>query len=254
MKIVTWNCNGALRNKLAEADALQADVLVIQECEDPARSTESYRTWAGGCLWIGDNKNKGIGVFPKNNHRVQALAWQGDHQITGLANQSAASRWRSDELKYFLPFCLNDQFTVLAVWNQGRDAQAFAYIGQLWKYLQIHRADLARENVVVLGDFNSNSIWDQPDRWWNHSDVVQELPALNLRSAYHHHRAELPGTESQPTFYLQRNPTKPYHIDYVFTASALLPNSRLEIGMRGDWLGVSDHMPVSLTLGKIPSH
>lgn len=46
MKIVTWNCNGALRNKLAAIDKLEADIYVIQECEDPDKSTKVFRNWA----------------------------------------------------------------------------------------------------------------------------------------------------------------------------------------------------------------
>ena len=66
MKLVTWNCNGALRNKLSAATELDADILVIQECEDPDRSSsEEYKAWAVNYLWRGENKNRGIGVFAK---------------------------------------------------------------------------------------------------------------------------------------------------------------------------------------------
>ncbi|MFZ3152423.1 endonuclease/exonuclease/phosphatase family protein [Pseudomonas sp.] len=248
MKIVTWNCNGALRNKLAHADALEADVLVIQECEDPARSTEAYRQWAGNYLWVGDSKNKGIGVFPKNNHRVDALAWSGTYSISGLASAAPSHTWHSRDLKYFLPFSINEHLTALAVWTKGNDTQAFAYVGQLWKYLQIHRSELAKNNVIILGDLNSNAIWDKPDRWWSHSDVVRELTELKLHSIYHQQTGELQGSEQQPTFFLQRNTAKPYHIDYAFVASNLLPHCQFEIGTRQDWLGISDHLPLTLTI------
>lgn len=60
MKIVTWNCNGALHKKTQEADLLNAGILVIQECEDPEQSTLDYRAWAGSYLWARKSKNKGI--------------------------------------------------------------------------------------------------------------------------------------------------------------------------------------------------
>lgn len=85
MKILTWNCNGALRKKLPDIDALNADILVIQECEDPQFYKQDYLDWAGDYLWIGTNRNKGIGVFPKNGNRVSALPWHGGFAIIGLS-------------------------------------------------------------------------------------------------------------------------------------------------------------------------
>ena len=156
--------------------------------------------------------------------------------------------WKTEDLKLFLPFSINDQYNVLGLWTKGSDSQAFSYIGQLWKYLQIHRQELSGDNQLVLGDFNSNTIWDKPDRWWNHSSVVAELEELGLTSLYHQQYAEKHGEETRSTFFLYRHQDKAHHIDYAFIPKKLLGSSTLEIAKPEDWLNISDHVPVIINL------
>lgn len=232
MKIVSWNCNGALRKKLAAVRDLDADVYVIQECEDPARcESDEYRSWASNHLWIGDNKNKGLGVFAREGFSLRRVDLD------------------PGPLQLFLPCVLSDRFSLLAVWTKQANSPTFRYIGQVWKYLQLHRDFLRTESAALIGDLNSNSIWDVWDRWWNHSDVVRELQELGLSSAYHHVRDEQQGRELSPTLYLQRNITKPYHVDYAFLSSALLPGTTVDVGIQDHWLPLSDHMPLTIRLG-----
>jgi len=248
MKIVSWNCNGGLRNKVKLLDTLDADVFIIQECEDPKESTEAYREWAGDYLWVGTSKHKGIGVFPKHGHSVNPLAWNGSFKIQGLNTQDDATQWTTSDLKLFLPFKINEIISVLGVWTKGNSSQSFGYMGQFWKYLQIHREQIAVENILIVGDFNSNAIWDKQDRWWNHSSVVAELKQVGIRSLYHHQEGEAQGQETVPTFFHHRNRSKPYHIDYAFCSSDILAKAHLRIGEKDEWLEASDHMPLSINL------
>ncbi len=243
MKLLTWNCNGALRNKLTTLDALSADILIIQECEDPQYHSQ-YCEWAGDYLWIGNSKSKGIGIFPKNGNRVTSLSWHGSFSIAGLSAVHVSTHWSTSDLQLMLPFRINDALTVLAVWTKGNSKESFSYIGQLWKYLQIHRKDMSGPRTLLLGDLNSNTIWDKPDRWWSHSGVVAELTQIGMQSVYHHTKQEPQGKESEPTFFLHRNTQKPYHIDYVFASSDILPDCTLHVGRASDWLSLSDHVPL----------
>lgn len=231
LRIATWNCNGALRRKWPALERFDADVLTIQECEDPARSADAaYRAWAGDYLWTGADKNKGLGVFARKGVQLASVDLD------------------PSPLELFLPCLLNDA-PFLAVWTKEAKSPTFKYIGQFWKFIESHGDFLRHPLAVAAGDFNSNVQWDVWDRWWNHSDVVRELEARGLRSLYHHHQSLPQGGEPHPTFFLHRKPEKPYHIDYVFAAQAWRIEG-LEIGAADEWLALSDHMPILAAVGK----
>jgi exonuclease III len=230
LKIVTWNCNGALRKKFNAISEFDADVYIIQECENPSESGDrDYFEWANNWLWIGDTKNKGVGVFAKSEIKLEKLDW--------------TTNFKDHSVKHFLPCKINNEFDILAVWTHRNNSPNFGYIGQFWKYLQINKDNLS--DILIAGDFNSNAIWDEWDRWWNHSDVVNELKELNIESIYHKMTGEQQGFESKPTLYFQKKTSRMYHIDYVFAAKKFIGNIKMfEIGLANKWLKLSDHMPI----------
>jgi len=237
MKLITWNCNGSFRTKYQSFND-DFDILVVQECEDPKNSIIQYQNWAFHYLWKGKSKNKGIGIFFKDSYDVQPLDWS-----------DINTNYKNEELESFLPCLVNNEYILIAIWTKKANSEVFGYIGQLWKYLQLHKSKLLNKKVILIGDFNSNTIWDKWDRWWNHSDVVQELKDLKIVSLYHTLTNEKQGEEATPTFYLQRKTSKPYHIDYIFLSEELITNdTKMRIGNLETWLQVSDHMPIFLDL------
>ncbi|OYU82927.1 MAG: endonuclease [Flavobacterium sp. BFFFF2] len=228
MKIVSWNCNGAFRKKFEHLVYSQADIYIIQECENPEETKDiAYQTWAKNYLWIGDSKNKGLGVFAKPAIKLEQLNW--------------SNKYKDHKVKHFLPCRINNTFTLLAVWTHKNNSPNFGYIGQFWKYLQVNNENL--KGALIVGDFNSNAIWDEWDRWWNHTNVVNELKELGIESVYHKLSAEQQGKESIPTFYFQRKMQRPYHIDYIFGSENFLEKTKnFEIGNTEKWLQLSDHM------------
>lgn len=232
MKIITWNCNGAFRKKFEHLVSFDADLLIIQECENPADSKDRhYMDWASNYLWTGDSKNKGIGIFAEDHINLRKLDW--------------SNQYEDHSVKHFLPCSVNDEFDILAVWLHQNNSPTFGYIGQFWKYLQVNKGNFA--NTIIAGDFNSNVRWDTWDRWWNHSDVARELQEIGIVSCYHQYTNEEQGKETQPTFYLHRNTYKPYHIDYCFAPRGFINKlDGLEIGNCEEWIVISDHLPMVL--------
>lgn len=220
MRIVSWNCNGKFREKLQEILAVDADIYVIQECENPAESNSiAYKNFAQNYLWTGENKSKGLGVFARK----------------GI--QLAENKWQKYCLRNFLSIKVNNCFDLVAVWA------CKPYIEEYYIYQNINISNY-NENTIIIGDFNSNAIWDKKYYSRTHSAIVRQLNDIGLCSAYHYLSGESQGKESTPTFYLYRHTNKGYHIDHCFIGTKNIQNYVILHDF--NWLEKSDHMPILL--------
>ena len=75
MKIVSWNCAGAFREKFTSIIEENADIYVIQECEDPAKAKSGeYKDFAGDNYFrTTDGKDKGLGIFAGGHVKLEKL-------------------------------------------------------------------------------------------------------------------------------------------------------------------------------------
>jgi len=163
----------AFRNKAEKILAYQPDILIIQECENPDKLK-----FKEGCpipndiLWFGDNQNKGVGIFSYSEYRFRLLDCH------------------NPELKTILPIAVTGgkiDFNLFAIWANNPLDKKFQYIGQVWKALQHYTDLIENERTILIGDFNSNTIWDKPKRESNHSNFVSQLNDKEIYSTYHEH-------------------------------------------------------------------
>jgi exonuclease III len=232
MKIVTWNCNGAFRKKIDAISSIPADLYIIQECENPttvAKPSFQYQEFTEKHIWIGQNKSRGLGVFVENGHTLAQLELNQD--------------FGESHLKWFLPFSIDRRFRFVAVWAHRGETGNFRYIGQFYKLLCNNSSKIS--NHIFVGDFNSNKIWDYKRSEGDHSMCLKILEKNGIHSVYHTLRNEQQVSEILPTFLLQRNKTKAYHIDYIFSASSHIERTKhFEVGDFDKWLEYSDHVPI----------
>lgn len=231
MKIISWNCNMAFRNKIQPIINQTPDLLIVQECE----YYEKYSSLKSrDKIWIGDNKNKGLGVFSFSDFNFQ---------IHNSYNPG---------FKYILPIEVTGKikFNLFAIWamNDKKNPQN-RYIAQVWLALNYYK-DLLKQTSIIVGDFNSNVIWDNEKlfRVANHSKVVNFLEENYIYSTYHNFFKEKQGIESKPTLYMYRNENKSYHIDYCFVSQDLIDKLEyVNIGSYNDWAALSDHVPLEVS-------
>lgn len=100
--------------------------------------------------------------------------------------------------------------------------------------------------MIVIGDFNSNKIWDKNKGERSYSAVVKRLEGKNLHSAYHYVKDENHGKETKNTFYMYRHRDKGYHIDYAFLRSDRIID--FQILCKEKWLRYSDHISLVLKI------
>lgn len=219
----------AFRKKAKFLSDYQADIMVIQESEylDKLDITDlgDYKNR----IWIGSNRNKGLLVLTREGFPfIQCPNY-------------------NEKYRYVLPLKIQGlcSFYLFAVWTQNtKDDWEYRYIGQLWKALHEYKA-LLEEPSIIIGDFNSNAIWNPQHAKATHNDTVDYLRQYHIESVYHQRTGEEPGQEKRNTYSFWKRLDRCFHIDYCFASEALLQRcSDLIIPDFENWLDKSDHVPL----------
>jgi exonuclease III len=235
MRIIEWNCQGAFRLKNKEILELKPDILIVPECEREEKLGFGKLTpKPNDFLWYGDTGKKGIAIFSFSDYKLKLL------------------KEFNPEFRYVVPIEISNEtnsFLLFAVWAMDNKQNPLSrYIGQVWNAVNYYQAALAN-NTILIGDFNSNQIWDDKERVGNHTDVVNFLNNFKIESLYHKLQNEAHGKESLKTFYMYRNLEKSYHIDYVFASHEIIKNGyNLTFGNPTKWIDKSDHVPMILDI------
>lgn len=232
MKITGWNCNGAFRKKTEKILSFSPDILVVSECENPDKLKLGKLTpEPNDLLWFGENKNKGIGIFSYGNYSFELIEEY------------------NPKFKFVIPIKVTNSegsFLLFCVWTkENRYDKNAGYIGQVWFAINYYSNLISNYSTIILGDFNSNKIWDRKRPLTNHSQVVNFLKNYGIESLYHLKFKEEQGEESCPTFLLHKNFNKPYHIDYCFASKEIRERKfEINVGKFEDWIELSDHVPI----------
>ncbi len=224
-----------------KADAILAhnpDILIVPECEHPEKLNFSTNIpKPNDTVWFGKNHHKGLGIFSYSDFRFKIL---GTH---------------NPKLQMFIPIAVTKggfDFTLYAVWANNPTDRDGQYITQVWKAIHHYDKWITNKQTILIGDFNSNTIWDKPRREGNHSTVVEHLENKGIYSVYHRYFKQLQGKEQHPTLYMYRHQDKPYHIDYCFASKDIVNKLQsVEIGEYDFWMKYSDHVPVIVTFDQI---
>ena len=224
----------AFRKKAEFILTYKPDILVVPECEHPDKlQFNPNMPMPTDMLWFGTNKNKGLSIFSYTNLKLKLL------------------RNHNPALKMIIPIAVTGDdftFTLYAIWANNPNDPDGQYVEQVWKAIHHYDKKLSNKQTILMGDFNSNTIWDRKYRAGNHSNVVKRLEEKGIFSCYHFYHQQVQGKEEHPTFYLYKHKDKPYHLDYCFASTDMINKIQsVEIGEYDFWKKYSDHVPVMVT-------
>ena len=154
------------REKVDVIDAFEADIVVVPEAENLDRLAKADLSRYPNRRWIGDIPFKGLLVMST-----------AEYPFTILPEYD-------ESFRFILPLKIGGDadLTLLAVWTQ-RDVKNH-YTVDLMNAIKAYREHLDR--AAIIGDFNSNAIWDHlHKRAVTHTQVVERLESLGIVSAYH---------------------------------------------------------------------
>lgn len=218
---------------------LNPDIIVIQECEDVKTiKFDLFPNQPSDMYWIGDNSKKGLGVITFNDFKI------------------SVSENYDNSFKYILPLKVSNEdssFSLIGVWTQkvgNKSKEHKNYIRQFKMSLNHYDSFIQNQNMIIMGDFNSNLIWKNPYRIdKDHQYVIEELKKKDIESSYHYFYNEKQGEETRPTFYYHHKKEKSFHIDFCFLSKNLTKRlDKVKIGEYEDWIKFSDHVPIIIDI------
>ena len=228
MKIGTWNCNGKFSEKFLATLEEDADIFVIQECENPEIiNSEKYADFASNYYWVGQNQYYGLGIFAKDNVELELI----DLDDKGL--------------RYFIPVRVNDDFNLLGIWTNPdmEGNKVIHYPKEITKYYEEHKnSGFFNEDMIMCGDFNCDVRLSNKVHGKNVYEMMDKLSEIGLVDVYHYLTGETQGEESKSTFFMNRNLSKPFHLDHVFASHDKVKD--LQIPEPEYWMKLSDHVPI----------
>jgi endonuclease/exonuclease/phosphatase family metal-dependent hydrolase len=228
MRIASWNCNGGFGEKEKKAIMeIGADIYIIQECKKE-ECKKLNTPWFGDCK----DSNRGIGIFSET------------FQFEPL--------FKEIKYRYVLPFKATGngkEFTLFAVWTKGylKEDNNGEYIQHVWKAITDSDFEKHLEHpTILIGDFNSNKIWDKVYKEGNHSAVEKLLKEKYTISDVYDSKK---GRSEYPTLYWRYDLDAPFKVDYCFASDSFRVDD-VEIGKYEDWVApkLSDHCPIIVDL------
>lgn len=224
----------AYRKKAGLIVKRKPDIVIVPECEHPDKMrSESHVPIPNDVFWFDNNPNKGLGVFSYRDYKLQL---DGGH---------------NSDFRTILPLTVRNKkstFSVFAIWANNPSDRGYQYVGQIWKAINFYSDRLNNKKTILVGDFNSNTMWDKPKREGNHSTVVEFLASKGIHSTYHHFFDQNHGKEKHNTLFMYRHRDKFYHIDYCFASNDLVKKlTHVEVGKHTRWCKHSDHTPLIVT-------
>jgi len=260
MRIVSWNCHYGFNGKKPETiKEYKADILVIPECREidmeGSGYDEKHRDW-----W-GDHKEatEKLRKLNKENDLGVGIFWKDGITVTQLPEWKE-SLCKNSDFRYFIPYKVEgdfDSFTLIAVWMKNK-----IVVGDPLDHVQKKIANAIVDHyesiglldfggrVVLVGDFNCNSIWD--DRYRkerNHSALVEKLKQMGIE--------DYSGSfekDTYNTYYYYHNGKEHCVVDdYCFASVKMTESAKFSVPVSDEWTlangvkhwrGLSDHCPI----------
>lgn len=223
MRLGTWNCQTSLGSKWDAVEALNADVLAIQECGPNTRDqVTGHDGWT--CEWQMGTYRNGLAVLAHAPYRIEIREEPSEPFFVSTVVSGP------------------DRFRFVSFW-----ARTPTFVGDEYPRQAARLIDQLQHDgipIVIAGDFNASS------RNEDHLGNVEILRSRGLVSAYHSfHGIAHTDAWNDATSYHHRREANPHHMDYVFVP-AHWSIKFVEVGTYQDFpgKGLSDHAPVVVTV------